>query len=290
MLEGIIIKGVGGLYQVKVGDGLYDCRARGLFRKQNITPLVGDKVEIDEIEDNTGYIISIKDRSSELLRPPVANVDQAVIVFAIKNPMPNLWLLDRFLILAKHEGLDIVICINKSDLVQEDELKHFTDIYSNAGYNIIFTSCISRKGVNELAEALKNKITVFSGPSGVGKSTLLNKLQPNLQLKTGEISKKTYRGKHTTRHTEIIELDIGGWVVDTPGFSSLDINFIEEEDLGDCFNEIHELNSLCKFRGCRHHKEPNCAVKEAVENGEISESRYKNYLAFLEELKNNRRY
>lgn len=290
MLEGIIIKGVGGLYEVKTDKRTYQCRARGLFRKKKITPLVGDKVRIDEIEEDTGYIIEILDRSTELIRPPVANVNQVVIVFAIKKPMPNLWLLDKFIILAEKEGLDIVICINKIDLSSDDEIKSFNNIYDKTGYKIIFTSCKEEKGIDSLKEALKDKITVFSGPSGVGKSTLLNKIQPDLQLKTGDISQKTNRGKHTTRHTELMELENGGWVLDTPGFSSLDLDFINEEDLGDYFSEIDEYSVYCKFRGCRHDKEPQCAVKDAVDKGEISKSRYENYLLFLEELKNNRRY
>lgn len=290
MLEGIIIKGVGGLYEVKTDKRTYQCRARGLFRKKKITPLVGDKVRIDEIEEDTGYIIEILDRSTELIRPPVANVNQVVIVFAIKKPMPNLWLLDKFIILAEKEGLDIVICINKIDLSSENEIKSFNNIYDKTGYKVIFTSCKEEKGIDSLKEALKDKITVFSGPSGVGKSTLLNKIQPDLQLKTGDISQKTNRGKHTTRHTELMELENGGWVLDTPGFSSLDLDFINEEDLGNYFSEIDEYSVYCKFRGCRHDKEPQCAVKDAVDKGEISKSRYENYLLFLEELKNNRRY
>lgn len=256
MLEGIIIKGVGGLYEVKVDSTIYKCKARGLFRKQEIKPLIGDRVEIEEMQDNTGLIVVIKDRKTELIRPPVANVNQAIIVFAIENPMPNLWLLDRFIILAKHEDLDVIVCINKSDLDSKCKIEELNDIYSKTGYKIINTSCVSSAGIEQLRDALKDKITVFAGPSGVGKSTLLNNLQPNLELKTGEISRKTNTGKHTTRHTELMELEVGGWVLDTPGFSSLDIDFIEEDELGYCFEEIHELSQYCKFTGCRHHKEP----------------------------------
>ncbi|MTI47719.1 ribosome small subunit-dependent GTPase A [Sporosalibacterium faouarense] len=290
MQEGIITKGVGGLYEVKTDNKTYQCRARGLFRKKKITPLVGDRVKIDEIQDDNGYIIEIMNRSTELIRPPVANVNQAIIVFAIKKPMPNFWLLDRFLILAEKENLDVVICINKVDLDSSEEIEKINKIYEKAGYKIINTSCKKDLGINELRNVLQNKISVFSGPSGVGKSTLLNMIQPNLQLKTGDVSKKTSRGKHTTRHTELMELENGGWVLDTPGFSSLELSFIEEDELELYFNEIHDLSEHCKFRGCKHNKEPKCAVKEAVEKNEISKFRYENYLLFLNELKDNRRY
>ncbi|KNF08746.1 putative ribosome biogenesis GTPase RsgA [Gottschalkia purinilytica] len=290
MLEGTIIKGIGGFYYVKVKDDLYECRARGVFRKEKTKPLVGDRVLIRANEnDKTGYVEKIFERKTELIRPPVSNVNQAIIVFAVKNPDPNLWLLDRFLLLASYQGLDVVICFNKIDLVNE-EVKHLIEDYTKAGYKVITTSCKENKGIDELRETLKDKISVFAGPSGVGKSTLLNNIQSNLQLKTGEISQKTSRGKHTTRHVELIELEMGGWVLDTPGFSSLDIDFLDEENLQIYFNDIYEKSHLCKFTGCKHDKEPQCAVKESVENGEISRSRYNNYLLFLKETMDNRRY
>lgn len=291
MHQGIIIKGIGGFYYVKVDDKIVECRARGVFRKKKITPLVGDRVEIRlSSEDNTGYIEKIFERETELIRPPVANVNHVVIVFAVKNPNPNLWLLDRFLLLALHQKLDITICFNKIDLVEKEELDYFTGIYKKTGHKVITTSKITGEGIEELKEALKDKITVFAGPSGVGKSTLLNKIQPNLKLKTGEVSEKTKRGKHTTRIAELLELEFGGWVVDTPGFSSLDIEFLDIEDLQYYFREINRYSDNCKFTGCRHYKEPDCGVKEAVKSGEIHESRYENYLRFLDELKNSRRY
>lgn len=291
MLEGIIIKGIGGFYYVKVGDRIYECRARGLFRKNKIIPLVGDRVLIKiNKEDNTGYVEEIYDRTTELIRPPVANVNQAVIVFAVKKPDPNLWLLDRFLLLASYQGLDAIICINKSDLDVDGEIDNIYDIYKKAGYQIIKTSCTNRIGIDELKRQLKDKITVFAGPSGVGKSTLLNNIQSNLKLQTGEISQKTSRGKHTTRHVELIELDSGGWVVDTPGFSTLDIDFIKEDELIKYFIEVYDRSSLCRFSGCSHNKEPGCEVKKAVEDREISQSRYDNYLSMLQEVKDIRRY
>lgn len=291
MLEGIIIKGIGGFYYVKVDDTVYECRARGLFRKSKITPLIGDRVLIKiNKEDNTGYVEQILDRITELKRPPVSNVNQAVIVFAVQKPDPNLWLLDRFLLLASYQELDVIICINKSDLDLDGKADEIYDIYNKAGYRIIKTSCKTKEGIEEIRNLLKKKITVFAGPSGVGKSTLLNNIQANLKLQTGDISQKTSRGKHTTRHVELIELDLGGWVLDTPGFSTLDIDFLEEEELENFFLEISEKSTLCRFSGCCHNKEPGCAVKEAVDNGEISESRYDNYLSMLQEIKEIRRY
>ena len=291
MTEGMIIKGIGGFYYVKTDKGVIECRARGLFRKKKITPLVGDRVKIRILEnDMTGYVEEILDRDSVLVRPAVANVNHALIVFAIKNPDPNIWLLDKFLLLAEYQGLDATICFNKIDLIDGEDIEKLKEVYQNAGYTVVCTSNKTGEGIDRLRERLKDSITVFAGPSGVGKSSLLNRVQPNLELQTGEISKKTKRGKHTTRHAEFMELNIGGWVVDTPGFSSLDLNFINEEELSHYFKEIAHFSQGCKFTGCRHDKEPDCAVKEAVRSGEISEIRYKNYLRFLEELKQKRRF
>ncbi len=290
MLEGIITKGIGGFYYVRVGDTTYECRARGLFRKQNIKPQVGDKVRIRVSEDSLGYVEEVLPRTTELIRPPVSNVNQAIIVFAIRKPDPNMWLLDRFLLLASSEDLEVVICINKVDMATEQEVEEMKDIYKNTGYKVITTSTVDETGIDELRDILKDKITVFAGPSGVGKSTLLNMIQPNLKLETGVISEKTSRGKHTTRHTELIELESGGFVLDTPGFSSLDLDFLSEDTLEQHFPEIHEKGRECRFNGCKHLKEPGCAVKASVESGEISQTRYDNYAMFLKEIIDNRRY
>ncbi|PAB58871.1 ribosome small subunit-dependent GTPase A [Anaeromicrobium sediminis] len=290
MIKGIITKGIGGFYYIQDRNGkMYECRARGKFRKEKIIPLVGDKVGISISHDDKGMIEEIENRETKLIRPPVANVDQAVIVFAVKRPNPNILLLDRFLVMAERENLDIVICFNKVDL-SEGELNELKEIYNKTGYKLLETSTKLNSGVEEFKHILKDKITVFAGPSGVGKSSLLNATQPDLQLKTGEISVKNKRGKHTTRHVELLKLEFGGWVLDTPGFSSLDLDFVEELDLQYYFKEFEPLIGDCKYTGCKHISEPECAIKDAVENGEISESRYNNYLHLLKEIQKNRRY
>lgn len=292
MLEGVIVKGVGGFYYVKTADGLYESKARGVFREENITPLTGDRVKIRvNPEDNTGYIEKIMPRQSKLLRPPVANVEQAVIVMSIQKPEINYWLLDRFLVSVEHEKLDITICINKSDLADEEEKEKIRNIYEDIGYKVIFTSAKKNIGVENLEDSLKDKVTVLAGPSGVGKSSLLNSMQPDLKLETGKVSKKTKRGRHTTRHVELLELNVGGYVLDTPGFSALDLSFIQgEEELRYYFREMEDINYLCRFDSCLHDKEPNCEIKRRVSDGTINKSRYKNYLKFLDEIRNIRRY
>lgn len=291
MIEGIIIRGIGGFYYIKTSDSIVESRARGVFREQGITPLVGDKVKIRiSDEDQSGYIDEIMERKNELIRPPVANVTQAIIVMSIQNPDINTWLLDKFLLMAEHKDLNIIICFNKMDLSKEkiDELKN---IYEKAGYKVIVTSSIDNIGLVELKESLKGNITVFAGPSGVGKSSLLNKINPNFHLETGAISNKSKRGKHTTRSVELLDLDEDSFVLDTPGFSSLDLSFIKEAiDVREYFREIKKYGAECRFLSCLHDKEPDCAVKKYVEEGVIDKSRYNNYLLLLEEIKNVRRY
>lgn len=291
MIKGTIMKGIGGFYYVKTDEKIYECKARGRFRKEKITPLVGDHVHISvNAVSQQGVIEEILDRKTELIRPPVANVDQAVIVFAIQQPDPKLSLLDRFLVLAENEDLNVLICFNKVDLGAQSELKRLKDIYEQIGYPVIATSTKAKIGVDVLKERLKDQTTVFAGPSGVGKSSLLNSLQPNLALQTGEISQKIERGKHTTRHVELLPLDLGGWVLDTPGFSSLQIDFIEKEDLQYLFKEFNACLDDCKFQPCNHVNEPGCAVKRALEEGVIQQSRYDSYLQLLEEIEQARRY
>lgn len=291
MLEGRIIKGVGGIYSVKTSEGVIKSRARGVFRVENLTPLIGDLVNIRiSSEDNMGYIFDIKPRNTELLRPPVANITQAIVVMSLKDPDINTWLLDKFLLMAEYEGLNTVIVFNKSDLDGE-EAERLRAIYDSAGYEVIIASINLDIGISSLKKHLKDNISVFAGPSGVGKSSLLNKIHKGFKLETGDISSKNKRGKHTTRHIELLELDDSSFVLDSPGFSSLNLDFIQNEsEVRDYFKEIHEYGKDCKFLSCLHSKEPGCAVKEAMANNIIDKKRYDNYLLLLEEVKNIRRY
>ena len=293
MLKGRLVKGIGGFYYVDVDSDIFECKARGIFRQMKITPLVGDYVEISVLdkEKRIGVLENIMKRKTELIRPSVANVDQAVIVFAVTHPKPNILLLDRLLVLAEKEELDILICLNKMDLVEESkEYKTILDIYYNSGYKILLTNYKDDNSILQLNEMLINKTNVFAGPSGVGKSTLLNKIHPGLKLETGSISMKTARGKHTTRHAELISIGKNSWVVDTPGFSSLNLDPIEEEELPYLFPEFISYLEKCKYSSCEHIDEPNCAIKEALKSGNISESRYSSYLQFVEEIRKRRRY
>lgn len=291
MIHGIITKGVGGFYYVKTSDDLIECRARGNFREENITPLVGDNVKIRiSSEDNSGYIDEICKRKTQLKRPAVANITQAIIVMSIKEPDINTWLLDRFIIMAENEGLNIVICINKIDINLDKSLL-IKKIYEDIGYEVLITSIEDNSGIEELRKTLENNTSVFAGPSGVGKSSLLNLINPKYKLETGSISSKNKRGKHTTRHTELLYLEENSYVLDSPGFSSLDISFIEDErQLKQYFLEINKYGQRCKFLNCLHLNEPGCEVKNQVDIGNISKDRYENYISFLEEIKKIRRY
>lgn len=288
MIEGIIMRGVGGNYYVDTDGGLVECRARGLFRLKNIKPLVGDRVLIRLTGDggNSGYIEEIKERSNEMVRPPVANVEQLLVFFAVKSPEPDFLLLDKLIIAAEMNNLKPVICFNKSDLADEEFKKYLMSIFTGTGYRIIFTSIFDEKSINEFKSILKNKLSVFYGPSGVGKSSVINAIQPDFKLKTGEISDKLKRGKHTTRHVEIYRLSFGGYIVDTPGFSSFSLKGIGKFDLKEYYPEINKFNSGCRFMDCLHYKEPGCVVKDAVNDGLISRVRYNNYIRLLEEIQN----
>ncbi|SFE39997.1 ribosome small subunit-dependent GTPase A [Alteribacillus iranensis] len=292
MEEGIIVKALSGYYYVENSQGTYQCRGRGLFRKQKINPLVGDRVKFEIDQNEEGYVYEISERRNALIRPPVANIDQSFLVFSAEEPAFSSLLLDRFLVHMEAMDIESVIIVNKIDLADEStkqELNQYKENYERCGYPFFFLSGTKGEGVQQLTPLLEQKLTIAAGQSGVGKSTILNSLVPSLDLKTGEISKHLGRGKHTTRHVELVRM-YGGLVADTPGFSSLDFQDISENNLDICFPEMRERMPACKFRGCTHRKEPGCAVKEAVEAKDIPNYRYDHYVTFYEEILNQRRY
>ncbi|MCM3787614.1 ribosome small subunit-dependent GTPase A [Domibacillus indicus] len=285
MPEGKIIKALSGFYYVLDGESIIQCRGRGVFRKRNITPLVGDYVEYEAENEKEGYVLTVKERKNDLVRPPVANIDQAVLVFSVMEPAFSTVLLDRFLVLIESKNIEPVICLTKMDLAEDRKtLDQYVADYRRIGYTVVETSSETMDGLHLLEGHLTEKTSVFAGQSGVGKSSLLNAIRPDLALKTDEISSSLGRGKHTTRHVELIPA-AGGLVADTPGFSSLDFEGIELDELSACFPEMADRSSDCKFRGCLHLNEPKCAVKEAVAEGEIPNYRYEHYLQFIEEIK-----
>lgn len=288
MPEGKIVKALSGFYYVLNSENeLIQCRGRGVFRKNKVTPLVGDHVVYQAENENEGYLLEIDERKNELIRPPIANVDQAILVFSAAEPEFSSLLLDRFLVLIEANDITPIICITKTDLVSEQErakIMAFAEDYERIGYKVILTSTIQTDGIELLKPLLDGQISVFAGQSGVGKSSLLNVLRPDLELKTSIISTHLGRGKHTTRHVELIKVGTG-LVADTPGFSSLEFINIEAEQLSYCFPEIGDASAKCKFRGCTHTSEPKCAVKAALDEGIILNYRYEHYVSFLEEIK-----
>ena len=284
-MHGKIVKGIAGFYYVHAGEQVYECKARGLFRKDKIKPLVGDNVLFDE-----GLITDIDDRKNSLIRPAVANVDQALVIFASMTPEPNLNLLDRFLVMMETQGVPVIICFNKNDLVDEAVTKRLTGVYEKAGYKVLSVSVKKHEGTDELKELLYRKTTVLAGPSGVGKSSFINLVAPDAGMETGSVSEKIKRGKHTTRHSELFYVCEDTYIMDTPGFSSLYIEDLDEKDLKDYFPEFKPYEDSCRFLSCVHIGERDCAVKDAVEAGQIDLSRYENYKLIYEELKNRKKY
>lgn len=299
-MRGKIIRGIAGFYYVHVfrenaedtETGIYECKAKGVFRRDNRKPLVGDDVEMDVLDggQRLGNIRELLPRHSELIRPAVANIDQALVIFAVASPKPNFNLLDRFLIMMQQQEISCIICFNKQDLDQAGECLQYRKIYENCGYQTIAVSAIEQEGILELKELLRGKTTTVAGPSGVGKSSIINCLQSVVTMETGQISRKIERGKHTTRHTELIAADADTYILDTPGFSSLGLFDLEKEELGRYYPEFASYEKDCRFGGCAHINEPVCGVKDAVAEGRISRMRYDNYCLLYEELKNKKKF
>ncbi len=292
-MQGRIIKGIGGFYYVDIPKkGLYACRARGIFRKENKKPLVGDEVRIcilDE-KEREGSLEEILPRRNQLIRPAVANVDQIALIFAVNQPRPNFRLLDRFLVMAEKAGIPACLCFNKKDLGTPEDLESLGQIYRDCGCPVIFTSVRTGEGVGQLDRLLEGKITAVAGVSGVGKSSLANHLQREVQMETGAVSEKLRRGRHTTRHSQLLPIREETYLVDTPGFSALYLDTVEKEELRQYFPELRPYEGSCRFQGCVHMTEPDCAVRRALSEGRISLSRYESYSELFQEIKDKRRY
>lgn len=291
-MHGRIIKGIAGFYYVYADDdNTYECKAKGIFRKDRKKPMVGDEAELDilDAQERTGNITRLLDRRCELIRPEVANVDQAVIVFALTHPEPNFMLLDKLLLQFEIQKVPVVIVFNKEDLVDDAEAEHARDIYKGSGAKVLLTCATKGQGIEELKEAIRGRLSCVAGPSGVGKSSLINCMQDTVKAETGDISRKAERGRHTTRHSEIIPISGDTFIMDTPGFSSFDVLVDDPELIKDYYEEFIPYDD-CRFRPCSHTHEPDCRVKAAVLEGLIAKERYDNYSLIYEELKNHRRY
>lgn len=291
-MQGKIIKGIAGFYYVHVAEaGVYECKAKGIFRKDNIKPLVGDDVELELLDEaeKKGNIVRIFKRASQLIRPAVANVDQAMVIFAITRPQPNFNLLDRFLIMMQQQDIPCVICFNKQDLDTEGAGEQYRRIYEACGYQTLTISAEQGAGLYEVRRLLRGRTTTVAGPSGVGKSSLINCLQSAITMETGSISEKIERGKHTTRHSELIPVE-NGYILDTPGFSSLGLFDLEKEELAAYYPEFAAYEKYCRFGGCSHISEPDCGIKQALSEGKIFKLRYDNYCQLYEELKARKKY
>ena len=296
-MKGKIIKGIAGFYYVHTGGRMqssciFECKAKGVFRKDKRKPLVGDDVELDVLDEGQriGNIREILPRRSELIRPAVANVDQALVIFSIVKPQPNFNLLDRFLVMMQQQGIPCIICFNKLDMDEENQGTRYEEIYRGCGYVTLQVSAAEKQGIEELKQLLRGKTTTVAGPSGVGKSSLVNCLQSGTVMETGSISEKIERGRHTTRHSELIAIEEDTYILDTPGFSSLGLFELEKEDLAAYYPEFAEHEKYCKFGGCSHITEPVCGIRDAVEEGAVSKMRYENYCLLYEELKGRKKY
>lgn len=291
-MQGKIIKGIAGFYYVYVPEqGIYECKAKGGFRNQNIKPLVGDNVDIDIVNESAllGNIVGIFPRSSEMIRPAVANIDQALLVFAVSEPAPNLRLLDCFLVMMESYDLPTIICFNKIDEGNTEAIRQYEEIYGKSRCKLAFTSTVTGEGMEQLRELLKGRTTALAGPSGVGKSSILNALVPDVAMATGTVSEKIGRGRHTTRHSEVFVMDKDSFLLDTPGFTSLSVMVQEKDRLRFYIPEFEEYEGDCRFNGCVHINEPDCAVKQAVQDGQIHRQRYEHYVEMYHELENRRR-
>lgn len=291
-IQGKIIKGIAGFYYVYTKIGLVECKAKGIFRKDGMKPLVGDDVCLEVLKEGTltGSITAILERRNMLIRPACANIDQALVIFAITKPDPNYNLLDRFLIMMEKQELPSVICFNKSDLAGPGEQEELRRAYGGCGSKVLFVSADRQEGIEEIKSCLAGRTTAVAGPSGVGKSTIINTIYPEAHMETGEISRKIDRGRHTTRHSELFALGEDTFLMDTPGFTSLNVEGIEKEELSGYYPEFAPYEVACRFGGCAHISEPDCGVKQALAEGKISRIRYENYKLLYEELKSRRKY
>ncbi|MCI8635212.1 MAG: ribosome small subunit-dependent GTPase A [Eubacterium sp.] len=292
-MKGKIIKGIAGFYYVHtVESGIYACKAKGIFRNRNIKPLVGDTVEIEILheKDKEGSLIEIYPRKNELIRPAVSNIDQAILIFAVTEPDPNFNLLDRMLVVMRFWEIPAVICLNKADLLPQEDLDRMAGIYRDCGAPVIFTSAKKEEGIEKLSKLLQEKTSAVAGPSGAGKSSLINLLQQEIEMETGDVSKKIGRGKHTTRYSMLIHVSKDTYIMDTPGFGSLDLPQFTADDLWKQYHEFLPFEPYCRFRSCSHMNEPDCGIRQAVEKGQIHRQRYETYTSLYQELKEMRKY